>query len=59
MACGKNDNLCKRVGYCEMKAYCEKVHPKLRKEFLKTSTASAIDVKIFEANGSGANCTKS
>lgn len=59
MACGKNDNLCKRVDYCKMKAYCQKVHPKLREEFLKSSTVSAIDVEIFKASGNGVNCTKS
>lgn len=58
MACG-NANLCKKVGYCEMAAYCQKVHPKLREEFLKSSTISAIDVEIFKAGGSGRNCTKS
>lgn len=54
-----NANLCRKVGYCNMAAYCKKVHPKLREEFLKGSTASEIDVEIFKANGSGANCTKS
>lgn len=58
MACG-NANLCKKVGYCEMAAYCQRVHPKLREELLKNTKVSAIDVEIFKANGSGAKCTKS
>lgn len=56
MACG---NLCEKNSYCKMAAYCKKVHPNLRKELLKTSTASAIDVEIFKANGSGEKCTES
>lgn len=57
MACG-NTKLCGKVGYCEMAAYCKRVHSKLREEFLKTTRVSAINVKIFEANGSGTKCTK-
>lgn len=58
MACSTS-NLCKKEGYCQMGAYCEKVHPKIRETLLKNSNASAIDVEIFKANGSGKNCQKS
>lgn len=51
-----NSNLCGKENYCEMAAYCTKVHPRIREELLKTSKASAIDVEIFKANGSGRNC---
>ena len=58
MACC-NSNLCRKEGYCEMGAYCTRVHPNVRKQLLKRNRSSAIDIEIFRAGGSGRNCTKS
>lgn len=54
-----NANLCGKTKYCEFGAYCKKVIPGIHKELLKNpNQPTAIKIKIFKQNGSGANCTQ-